>query len=120
MSTHLQGARDDASGTITVYQLYMESIGAVTELRPRMQAYGEAYRQGFRRHLAEAAERGELRPGTDIDQMATTILGAVRGVIVQSLVDGGTTNLETAGKHLISLFRETLSPRAPTEIAPSA
>jgi len=120
MSTHLQGARDDASGTITVYQLYMESIGAVAELRPRMRAYGEAYRQGFRRHLAEAAERGELRPGTDIDQMATTILGAVRGVIIQSLVDGGTTNLETAGKHLISLFRETLSPRAPADIAPSA
>lgn len=120
MSTHLQGARDDASGTITVYQLYMESIGAVAELRPRMRAYGEAYRQGFRRHLAEAAERGELRPGIDLDQMATTILGAVRGVIVQSLVDGGTTDLETAGTHLISLFRETLSPLKPTDATPSA
>lgn len=120
MNTHLQSARDDASGTITVYQLYMESIGAVPELRPRMRAYGEAYRQGFRRHLAEAAELGELRPGIDLDQMATTILGAVRGVIVQSLVDDGRTDLETAGTHLISLFRETLSPREPTDATPSA
>lgn len=113
MDTHLQGARDDASGTITVYQLYVESIGAVVELRPRMQAYGEAYRQGFRRHLAEASVRGELRPGIDIDQMATTILGSVRGLIVQSLVDGGITDLQVAGRHLTDLFRETLTPREP-------
>ncbi|MDF1734802.1 MAG: TetR/AcrR family transcriptional regulator [Minwuia sp.] len=120
MNMHLQGARDDASGTITVYQLYVESIGAVTDLRPRMQAYVEAYRQGFRRHLAEAAALGELRPDIDVDQMATSILGAVRGLIVQSLVDDGATNLETAGKHLNSLFREALVPREPAENTPPA
>lgn len=111
MDTHLQGARDDASGTITVYQLYVESIGASVELRPRMQAFGEAYRRGFRRHLAEAEALGELRPGIDIDQMATTILGSVRGLIVQSLVDGGITDLQVAGRHLTDLLRETLTPR---------
>jgi len=113
MAAHLNGARNDTSGTITVYQLYVESIGAVAELRPRMQAYGETYRQGFRRHLAEAAEAGELRSGVDIDHMATTILGAVRGVIIQSLVDGCTTDLDVARQHLTSTFREVLTPRAP-------
>ncbi len=110
MSAHLEGARSDASGTITVYQLYVESIGAVPELRPRMQAYGETYRIGFRRHLAEAAAAGEIGPEVDVDQMATAILGAVRGVIIQSLVDGGTTDLAVAGRHLTRLFGEILHP----------
>lgn len=113
MATHLNSARNDASGTVTVYQLYVESIGAMPELRPRMQAYGETYRQGFRRHLAEAVAQGELGPAIDIDQMATTILGAVRGIIIQSLVDGGITDLDVAGRHLTNLFREALKPGPP-------
>ncbi|WP_416897081.1 MAG: TetR/AcrR family transcriptional regulator [Minwuia sp.] len=112
MAAHLEGARDDTSGTVTVYQLYVELIGAVSDLRPRMQAFGEAYRQGFRRHLVEARERGELRDDVDVDRMATTILGAVRGVIVQSLVDGGVTDLNVARDHLTSVFREALTPKA--------
>jgi len=111
MAAHMEGARDDAAGTVTVYQLYVESIGAVSELRPRMQAYGEGYRQGFLRHLREARDLGQLRKEIDIDRMSTTILGAVRGVIVQSLVDGGVTDLNVARDHLTSVFREALTPK---------
>lgn len=109
MATHMAGARDSADATIAVYQLYVESMGAVAELRPRIQTLGETYRQGFRRHLEEARVLGEIRADVDVDQYATMVLGAVRGVIIQSLVDRGATDLDQAREQLFAMFRKALA-----------
>ncbi|WP_417515395.1 TetR/AcrR family transcriptional regulator [Minwuia sp.] len=112
IGAHLAGARDSSPAAIAVYQLYVESMGAASDLKPRMTALGESYRQGFRRHLLEAREAGELRAGIDADRFATIILGAVRGVIIQALVNGGSTDLGQVEKDLILMFRQTLSVAA--------
>lgn len=109
MGAHMAGARDSAPATVTVYQLYVESMGAASELKPRMRALGESYREGFRRHLQEARAMGELRDGIDIDRFATMVLGAVRGVIVQALVDGGKTDLDSTRDDLVDMFRRVLA-----------
>ncbi|ANK82560.1 MAG: hypothetical protein TEF_18500 [Rhizobiales bacterium NRL2] len=109
MGAHMAGARDSAPATVAVYQLYVESMGSASELKPRMRALGEGYREGFRRHLQEARELGELRADVDIERFATMILGAVRGVIVQALVDGGKTDLDSARDDLVGMFRQVLA-----------
>lgn len=110
MAAHLAGARDSAPATTAVYQLYVEGMGEASELKPRMRALGAGYREGFRKHLLEAREMGELRDGVDIDRFSMMILGAVRGIIVQALVDGGRTDLDSARDDLVALFRGALTP----------
>lgn len=60
ISAHFAGARDSSPAAIAVYQLYVESMSANSELKPRMSAMSERYRLGFRSHLQEARDAGEL------------------------------------------------------------
>jgi len=111
IAAHVEGARDSSPAAIAVYQLYVESMSATSELKPRMSALSERYRQGFRTHLQEARDAGELGDDIDIDRFATIILGAVRGVIIQALVSDRGTNLELVENDLVQMFRQTLVTR---------
>ena len=109
IAAHVAGARDSSPAAIAVYQLYVESMGAASELKPRMSAMSENYRQGFRTHLQEARDAGELSSEIDIDRFATIILGAVRGIIIQALVSDRSTNLGLIENDLVMMFRQTLT-----------
>lgn len=116
ISAHFAGARDSSPAAIAVYQLYVESMSANSELKPRMSAMSERYRLGFRGHLQEARDAGELNDDIDIDRFATIILGAVRGGIIQALVDDQGTSLGLVENDLVKMFRKVLAGRHQTEM----
>lgn len=107
IGAHLDGARDTSVATIALFQLYMESLGTAVELRPRIIALSNEYKAGFTRHLREAVEMGELDPGCDVEQLAMFILGAMRGMAIQALIDGRTADLEAAKEFLFETIFKT-------------
>lgn len=113
INTHMEGVRDTATASLVQYQLSMESFSTLPELRTRISALGQSYRDGFRLHLAEAEEMGELRDGVDHDQTATLIVGTMRGVAMQALIDGNTEELERARHYLPDMFLRDLARTGP-------
>lgn len=104
INTHLQGVRETSTATLVLYQLSMESFSTLPELRPRIAALGRAYRDGFKQHLAEAKALGEVRDDMDADQTAVLIVGAMRGVAMQVLIDGNDGEIDLGGDYLPDLF----------------
>lgn len=114
IDAHLDGARDASGAAIALYQLYMESMSTVVELRPRIAALSRSYREGFKSHLREAIELGEVCGDFDPDEQATLIVGAMRGIMIQALIDGGVTDLDAAKTYLFEMFAKALSTRGTT------
>lgn len=48
---------------------------------------------GFGAHLRKAKRRGELRAGVDFAKMANILVGMLRGLIIQSLLEGDAARL---------------------------
>lgn len=104
IGAHLDGARDTSVATIALFQLYMESLSTVVELRPRIIRLSNDYKTGFIKHLAEAVEMGEIAPDSDLDRMAMFILGTMRGIAIQALIDGRKSDLEAAKEFLFDVI----------------
>ncbi|WP_433329149.1 TetR/AcrR family transcriptional regulator [Spirillospora sp. CA-294931] len=47
----------------------------------------EAWRERLRPHLADARDRGELPPSTDVDDAVATVASFTHGLVVQALFD---------------------------------
>lgn len=104
VSTHFEGARETSMATVALYQLYVESLASISDLRPRIAALGRAFRDGFVRHLEEARAMGEIDDSVDIEHHANLIVAAMRGAVIQSLIDDGATDLTAARDQICDFF----------------
>jgi len=109
MEAHLNGALRSPDGVRALYLLYMESLTVAPELHARIAAQGDAYREGFVRHLREARRAGEIRADTDLQLNATIIIGALRGLLTQWLIDPAAVDLAASKGTLITMIRRALT-----------
>ncbi len=109
MEAHVNGALRSPDGVRALYLIYMESLTVAPELHPRIAAQGNAYREGFVRHLREARRAGEVRADTDLQLHATMILGALRGVLTQWVIDPAAVDLTAAKAALVAFARRALT-----------
>lgn len=93
ITAHVENGLATPVGTRVIYYLYIEASFGLPELRPRMRALSRAFTQGFRQHLQEAVEAGEIPAASDINQIATIIVGMVRGVFVEWVLSDGETDI---------------------------
>jgi AcrR family transcriptional regulator len=93
IDAHIDSACASPVATAALYSLFVESLCAIPELRPRTRALSTGFHEGFRCHLSEAKRRGELRAGVDGAKMANIIVGMLRGLIIQSLLEGDASRL---------------------------
>lgn len=110
IEAHLTGALRGAEGVRTLYLLTMESLTVAPELHARVADLARGYREGFAQHLTEARAAGEIDAGIDVQTCATVLLGAVRGLISQWLIDPGAIDIPTAKAALVSLVRKGTRP----------
>lgn len=106
---HFNGALRGASGVRALYLLYMESLTVAPQLRDRIATLSQAYRDAFALHLREAQQAGEIRRDIDPGQQALVIVGAIRGLINQWLIEPRGIDLEMARGTLISTIRRSLT-----------
>lgn len=64
-------------------------------MQPRTRALSASFHDGFRRHLEQARRSGELRERVDCSKMANILVGMLRGLIIQSLLEGDARSLAT-------------------------
>lgn len=108
IEAHMDGAIASPVATAALYSLFVESIAAIPELRPRSLALSGTFQTGFVVHLEEAKALGEVAADLDTVLMAAVIVGAIRGAVIQSLMDGGVTRLEAVKPKLVAMVAATL------------
>src|SRR5690242_4299350 len=95
IDAHIDSACASPVATAALYSLFVESLCAIPELQPRTRAISASFHDGFRRHLEQARRRGELREGVDCAKTANILVGMLRGLIIQSLLEGNAGSLAT-------------------------
>ena len=93
IDAHIDSACASPVATAALYSIFVESLCAIPELQPRTRALSASFHDGFRGHLGQAKRRGELRAGVDGAKMANIIVGMLRGLIIQSLLEGDAVRL---------------------------
>jgi len=106
LDAHIDSACASPMATAALYSLFVESLCAIPELQPRTRALSASFHDGFRGHLNEARRSGELRAGVDCTKMANILVGMLRGLIIQSLLEGDAARL-AANRAQIHSFVET-------------
>lgn len=109
IDAHLNGALKGAAGVRSLYLLYMESLTVAPQLHGRIAELSRAYRDAFARHLREGQQVGEIRDDIDPEHQAMVILGAIRGLITQWLIEPKAIDLEAARTALVSMIRRSLT-----------
>ncbi len=112
INAHIDSACESPPATAALYSIFVDSICALPELQPRTQSMSESYHRGFRQHLEEARRDGELRRDVDCGKAACVIVGVLRGLIIQSLLDGGAAHLTASRAQLISMVEVGLANNA--------
>jgi AcrR family transcriptional regulator len=79
------------------------------ELRQEVAAYNRQALAWFEHHLRVGIARGEIAPETDPAAMAVILLGAMRGVMLQALVDER-IKLSLVRDRLLQLVEQVLRP----------
>ena len=112
VDAHIDGACAGPVATAALYTLFVESLCVIPELQARTRALSASFHEGFQDHLDQAKRRGELRSGVDSKKMAGIIVGALRGLIIQSLLDGNTAALAAARGQIHALVETGLRKSA--------
>jgi AcrR family transcriptional regulator len=108
IEAHLQGAARSPEAVRLLYVLYMESLTAAPQLHPRIAGLARTFRAGFVHHLREAQQAGEIADDIGVEDQAAVILGALRGLITQWLIEPDAIDLDASGKTLVAMLKRSL------------
>jgi AcrR family transcriptional regulator len=106
MTAHLDGMRSNPLATSALYSIFIESLFGMPELKPQIAALTGRWRQGLAADLREGQVRGEIRPDIDCNQQATIILCALRGLMIDHMMDPKTTTLHAVEFALLHIVDE--------------
>lgn len=107
MQAHLASVDRDAMPTAALYSIYTESLFAMSELQPHVAAVTGRWREGLAENLREARRAGEIGRRVDCDGEARFLLAAMRGLIIQFLLDRSVADFARSKSILLSRL-ETL------------
>lgn len=93
IGAHFDAVTEAPEATRSLEILYIESLGPIPELKPRMIRFFTELQQGLAAHLVEAQELGEIDPGLDCTLLAETWLSTMRGIVLQSFFYTGKRRL---------------------------
>jgi len=105
-------SRQGGAWTATRALLVMMTESAMdpgSELQAEVAAYNRSARAWFEQHIRTGIERGEIAPGTDPAVTAVVLLGAMRGVMLQWLVDDR-IRLRAVRDRLLAITQHVLAP----------
>lgn len=83
--------------------------GRETPARRVIDAMLKRYRERLVAVLADAAERGELAGELDLDAAAIAFIGAVQGLVVQSMIAGDVKRIRVLAPRVFALYRRGIA-----------
>jgi AcrR family transcriptional regulator len=93
-----------------LYALMFEAMGPIPQLQPEFRKLHEKFRNDIERILREGISAGSIRPDIDAAAQAALLLGALRGVAFQWLLDQSAFSLDGAYAELKQNLRRSLTP----------
>jgi AcrR family transcriptional regulator len=93
-----------------LYALMFEAMGPIPQLQPEFQKLHQGFRKDIERMLREGIAAGVFRADIDPVAQAALILGTMRGLAFQFLLDRAAFSLETAYSELKQNLRRSLVP----------
>ncbi|MBD2259234.1 TetR/AcrR family transcriptional regulator [Pseudanabaena sp. FACHB-2040] len=87
-------------GGCPILNTAVESDDTHPVMRQRVRQALDSWQSLIRRVLERGMERGEVRPGTDADELATLLIAMVEGAVMMSKVYDDSIYLERAIRHL--------------------
>lgn len=92
--------------------LWSEAIAHAAERRAAHSEWDRQFRSVVAAYLEDAIARGEADPGLAVEEAALNIVGTLRGIAMQLLLDPDATGLETARRTVAVLVRDAVRQRA--------
>jgi len=102
MDAHLASVERDATSTAALYSIYTESLFAMSELQPHVARVTGRWCEGLADNLREARREGEIGRRVDCDGEARFLLAAMRGLVIQYLLDRSDADFARSKKILLS------------------
>ncbi|MFT4195614.1 TetR/AcrR family transcriptional regulator [Ottowia sp.] len=102
---------DDWTTTRALLVMMTEGLMEASELREIIAGYNRARADAFERDLRHAIELGEVDPGVDPKATAVLLLGMLRGVMMQWLLDPA-IRLEAVRDEMLAMIDALSTPRA--------
>ena len=93
-----------------LYALMFEAMGPIPQLQPEFQKLHHGFRGDIERTLREGIAAGVIRADIDPAAQAALLLGTLRGIAFQWLLDREAFSLDAAYTELKSNLRRTLVP----------
>jgi AcrR family transcriptional regulator len=100
---HIESARMSPLAAAALYSIYVESLFAAPELRPRVSQMTERWRNGILANLREAQTAGEIYADVDCQEYASLILGTLRGLMIEHLIEEGPATLRAVDSAIAAL-----------------
>lgn len=95
-----------------LYVLIGEALGPVPEIRSEMAAADRIFRLAMRVFIEQGIKAGEIRADIDPDAQAALLIGTLRGLAIQRLLDPAAFDLETVCAELETNLEKTLRGRS--------
>ena len=102
MEAHLASVDRDAISTAALYSVYTESLFVMSELQPHVAAVTGRWREGLAANLREARRAGEIARRVDCEGEARFLLAAMRGLVIQYLLDRSAADFARSKAILLS------------------
>lgn len=108
VKAHLASVDRSDSATAALHAIYTASQSVMPELKKPVAAFTSRWCAGLVAHMREGQAAGEIRNDIDCDAEARFLLAAMRGLMMQYLMDGSHRDLARAKAILLAHCRDRL------------
>lgn len=103
------GGLEQAGQTVRAFYVLMgESIGPVPEIRETLALANREFRAFVEREIKRGIEAGEIRPDVEASAQTGLLVGSLRGIAMQWLVDPDSLDLDGLRRELRQSLERTL------------
>jgi AcrR family transcriptional regulator len=107
-AAHLASVDRSDSATAALHAIYTASQSVMPEIKKPVAAFTKRWCAGLVMHMREGQRSGEIRKDIDCEAEARFLLAAMRGLMMQYLMDGSRRDLAQAKAILIAHCRDRL------------
>ena len=104
-------ASDDVAVENRAFLVLWAEATTAAELGDTFRARDAGFRTDLRDDVAAGVADGTVRPEVDPDDVAVAVLGQLRGIGMQRLLDRDAVNTERLGRSVADYWRRALTPR---------
>jgi len=100
LDAHMGSVDRSLQATAALYAIYTESHSVMPELRDAVAAFTARWAAGLMAHMREGQASGDIRRNLDCEAEARFLLAAMRGLMIQYLMDRSADDLARGKKIL--------------------